>query len=286
MKRSNSNDTFSSNIWLDKGTRTIFKYDDKGNLIDRNGNGPTKSFLNDSHFSNWLHLYIEDQLLNKYHLKRQIINENVPIYHSENAFSSPQKLLLLIPGAGKIGPGVLSVEQCAYKGLHAGSMLPMVEEGLKREMEIIILNPNGYGGLRTGMENIGRFSKIKSLSQIHAAAVVADFVIPTETGKVWIYAHSKGGEIVSGLLAEFPVWFTSHVAAFALTDGEESSSNIQPDVIEWAKEHGINWIKSDQPLDTPLKNGLLTKHRSSASKESLANLTAFASVWHFFDNNQ
>ena len=100
-----------------------------------------KGFKNSDKCGYWLHAYIQQRLIEE-GLVVQKVGNGVPIFHTPNAYNSPKKLLVLICGSGRIMAGLWSVGVCAYAGLKAGSVLPCLEEARKRNMEVIILNPN------------------------------------------------------------------------------------------------------------------------------------------------
>lgn len=256
------------NSWTDPGTEKTLSFNGEGLFVDEEGNGPQKGFKNDNHFGDWLHAYVQQLLIEQGMIEHSI--DNVPIYHSANAFNSPEKLLVLICGSGRIMAGLWSVGVCAYRGLKAGSVLPCLDEAKKRGMEVVILNPNYH-----------------SSTYSHAETVFKKLIIPSNPKRVWIIAHSMGGANTCSVISSNPQWSIDHISAFALTDGCESPIQAEGFKInKWSHLKGINWVQSEEPVNTKLEEGSSTEHRSAATKDHpLTTFMAFPYIWEFFDEN-
>lgn len=261
--------TSVENSWKDPGTGKTFSFNGEGMFLDSKGKGPQKGFQNDDKFGDWLHSYVQAQLLQE-GLTVKMVSNNVPIFFSPHAFDTPKKLLVLICGSGRIKSGIWSVGICAYRGLKAGSILPCLEEAKKRDMEVVVLNPNHPNS-----------------SYNHSEEIFSDIIIPSNPERVWIIAHSMGGSSTCQIISKNPSWCIQHVKAFALTDGCESKVKSKGYKInEWSHLKGINWIRSEKPLNSPLKDGESTKHRSAETNDHpLTTFMAFPFIWEFFDEN-
>lgn len=259
------------NSYTDEGTGQTLYFNEEGMFVDSEGNGPQKGFKNDNTFGDWLHSYIQQKLIEA-GLIIHIIKDNVPIFHTPNALNSAKKLLVLICGSGRIMAGLWSVGVCAYRGLKAGSVLPCIEEARKRNMEVIIFNPN----------HPNASSNFK-----HSEDVFNELVIPSNPKRVWIIAHSMGGDSTCDIISHNPEWCIQHVSAFALTDGCEGLiHSIGFKINKWSHIKGINWIQSDEKLNEPLEDGFSTKHRSAETNDHpLTTFKAFPFIWIFFDEN-
>ena len=54
----------------------------------------------------------------------------------------------------------------------------------------------------------------------------------------------------------------------------------------WSHLKGINWIRSNLPINSPLTDGSSTKHRSAETNDHpLTTFKAFPYIWQFFDEN-
>lgn len=257
------------NSWTDPGTGKTLSFNNEGMFVDSEGNGPQKGFKNSDKFGDWLHAYIQQRLIEE-GLVVQKVGNGVPIFHTPNAYNSPKKLLVLICGSGRIMAGLWSVGVCAYAGLKAGSVLPCLEEARKRNMEVIILNPN-----------------YEKSTYKHAEEVFHDYIIPSNPERVWIIAHSMGGSSTCDIVSQNPEWCIQHVPAFALTDGCEGLIHSKGFKInKWSHLKGINWIQSNEEVNSPLEDGYSTMHRSAATNDHpLTTFKAFPYIWEFFDQN-
>lgn len=258
------------NSWLDPGTGKTFSFSENGSFVDSEGNGPQKGFKNDNNFSDWLHSYVQQKLLEEGLLIKEVSN-NIPIFHTPDAFHGAKKLLVLICGIGRIMAGLWSVGVCAYHGLNAGSVLPCIYEAKKRNMEVIILNPN--------------YSKLSML--FHVETVFNELIIPSNVERIWIIAHSMGGWYTCSFISKNPQWCIEHISAFALTDGIEPTIHAKGFLLhKWSHLKGINWIRSNEPLNKQLVDGSTLQHRSAETNDHpLTTLTAFPFIWEFFDEN-
>jgi hypothetical protein len=263
--------------WFDRATGATLAFDSEGKFVDASGNGPRRGFKNDDRFGDWLHDYVARQMEAR-GLHKVLVPEGsggAPIYHTPGALSGPDRLLVLICGAGRIHVGLWSVGVCAYHGLPAGSVLPMLDKAKQRGMEVIILNPNHPGSaLLKGPRQIGMVK--------HTLFVFKKYII-NKSRNVFIVAHSMGGECTSTVMNAFPDWVLANVVAIALTDGFPDVVR-RGDVRQWSFEHCINWKQSGKELDEELEDADMCKQRSAGTKDHpLTTGKAFESIWRFFD---
>ncbi|OHT03596.1 hypothetical protein TRFO_28963 [Tritrichomonas foetus] len=265
-----NNDTRVENSWTDPGTGKTLHFNEDGKFIDDEGNGPQKGFKNDNKFGDWLHAYVQQCLIDQGLIEFKV-DGKVPIFHTKNAFNSPKKLLVLICGAGRILAGLWSVGVCAYHGINAGSVLPCLVEAQKRDMEVVIFNPNHPKAIMTS----------------HSERIFRDFVIPANPERVWIIAHSMGGSSTCSIISANPEWCIGHVAAVAMTDGCEGTVRAKGFKINaWCHLKGINWVKSKEEVNSPLTAGYSAMHRSANTNDHpLTTYKAFTHIWEFFDEN-
>ena len=174
-------------------------------LVDSDGNVPPNGIHKNDSFVDWLHSYVQQQLIEK-GLIIHYVGDNVPIFHTPGALNCAKKLLILVCGSGRIMAGLWSVGVCTYRGLRAGSVLPCIEEARKRDMEVIILNPNHPKAAK-------RYK--------HSEIVFSEMIIPSNPSRVWIIAHSMGACTTCNSISSNPEWCIQHIAAFAFTDGCE-----------------------------------------------------------------
>lgn len=271
----------SSSEWFDKGTNKTFHFNEDGMFVSEDGLGPQKGFKNDDDFSDWVHEYVVSEMKKAGLIEKCHPDKGAPIYHTENAFISPSKLLVLIQGTGRVRAGVWSVGVIAYAGLNAGSVLPYIQEARKRNMEVIVLNPNDP---RYSMF-IDRYRTNIGMVR-HTLAIFEDLILPSNPRKVYIICHSMGGECTIACLRKFPEWMIEHVRAIAMTDACESSPKVEGLKMDlWCKEHNINWICSDEEINTKLPDGIAAQHFSAGTKDHpLSTAKACPFIWPFFDS--
>lgn len=257
------------NSWYDNGTKRTFSFDTSGMFVDKYGKTPQIGFNNDYKFGDWLHSYVQQRLITE-GLLVKMVGKCTPIFYSPKAFDSPKKLLLLICGSGRILAGLWSVGVCAYRGLDAGSVLPCLTEAKKRDMEVIIFNPNHPNS-----------------SSNHTSEIFRQLIVPSNPDRVWILAHSMGGDSTCNIIAENPQFCIQHVEAFALTDGCEKRVRAEGFRIgKWCLLKGVNWVRSEAEVNKTLGEGDATIHRSAqTSDHPLTTFMAFRYIWEFFDEN-
>jgi len=268
--------------WHDDGLNSTFHFNEEGDFVDQEGKKPVKGFKNDDNFSDWLHAWVQNKLIEKGLVISHVGNENgAPIFHTPHAFENPKKLLVLCCGSGRIHSGIWSVGVCAFHGLKNGSVLPCVEDAQKRGMEVVILNPNDS---RSRILS-NRFREFGMIS--HSLAVFEDFIIPGKPSNIYIICHSMGGECILSAIEKWPEFSINSIRAVAMTDACESLIRSENWKIEkWCKNHCINWVCSSAPLNEPLCNGTSSIHRSAGTKDHpLSTGKAYDCIWKFFDDN-
>jgi pimeloyl-ACP methyl ester carboxylesterase len=267
--------------WRDPGTGAVLSFDDSGMFVDDTGKGPQKGFKNDDRFSDWLHSYIEARLVEAGLHQLLIPNKpgGSPVYYTDDALNSPERLLILICGAGRIHVGVWSVGVCAYHGLRAGSVLPCLTEARRRGMEVIVLNPN-HGGSRLLSNKYGVHHGMVN----HTLHVFDEYLVSKNDPKrVFVIAHSMGGACTSMAIERFPSWATQKIVAIAYTDGFPEPMRDRRLGL-WAFERSINWALNSQPTNAPLPDGAVARTRSAGTKDHpLTTFKAFPFIWEWFD---
>jgi hypothetical protein len=264
--------------FFDKVNETLFAFNEEGMFVDENGQGPQKGFKASDEFSDWLHSYVERRL-DMAGLVRLLIPDDpngAPIYHTPGALSSPQNLLVLICGSGRIHVGLWSVGVCAWHGLNAGSVLPCLEEAKKRNMEVIVLNPNHKGAnLLPGKE----FGMVR-----HSVHVWKELIMPAAPANIYIICHSMGGECTHEALSVDHEFAVSRVRAIALTDAFcDKFEDAEMDA--WLRAHAINWVcRSNEEINVEIASSAGTQMRSAGTNDHpLSTHKAFPFIWEFFD---
>jgi hypothetical protein len=267
--------------WLDTGNNLVYSFGDDGMFVDPDGKGPQKGFKNDNAFCDWLHIYVETRL-QRAGLQRILVPDDpngAPVYHTANALNSPEKLLVLICGSGRIHVGVWSVGVCAYHGLNAGSVLPCLQYAADRNMEVIVLNPN-----HPGSRLLPKKHQFQHGMVAHTLQVFDDYIVHNQDPKkIFIIAHSMGGECTSSAINQFAEWAKPKIVAIAMTDGFPDRLKTA-ELTRWCMERCINWVSSPEEVNKDLPDGPMFKARSAGTKDHpLTTHKAFPFIWEFFD---
>ena len=252
--------------WIDPGTNKTFSFNEDGKFVDENDNPPQNGFRNDQKFSDWLHSYVQKEMVAR-DLKITRV-DGVPIFHSKNAFNSPNKLLVLNCGSGRIMAGLWSVGLVAWHGLKAGSVLYYIDECFKRGMEVVVLNPNFKG------------------SSDNVTKVYNELIIPGNPKHVYIICHSVGGNDTTKIIQNNPEWAINHIRAIAMTAGAEKKiTNDKYQFDYWSHLVSVNWVCSDKGLNEKMDKGDFSMHRSAGTNDhALTTWKAYPYMWEFFDS--
>ncbi|KAJ3440731.1 hypothetical protein M0812_14402 [Anaeramoeba flamelloides] len=133
------------------------------------------------------------------------------------------------------------------------------------------------------------FLKVEKLStpELHVDYIWENFVMESQSEKVYIVAHSYGGVSTIKLLANRPSEVMERVEKIAFTDSvhwfnEEMSSK---EVCDWLYKHGRNWVTSMSPLDS-----LVSKMRAGTvcvsaghTKHEWTSPSARTAIFDFFE---
>ena len=268
----------NQDIWHDPGTDLDLHFNEEGMFVTNENEKFPKGFKNDNNFCDWLHEYVERRMAAKGLVMSQIPEGGSPIWYTPNAFNNPEKLMILICGAGRIHAGLFSVGVCAYHGLNMGSALPFIDYAQEHNMEVCILNPNHPGSRLLGNKYPDTWGCLK-----HSMAVFNEKIIPGGAKNCYIVAHSMGGESVCEIAKHFQEWFVSHVRATALTDACE---DLVKGIDEYLDEHMIDWVCSSEEINKELSRSRLCPHRSAGTRDHpLSTGKALPYILEFFKAN-
>ncbi|PKK80920.1 hypothetical protein RhiirC2_767561 [Rhizophagus irregularis] len=218
--------------------------------------------------------FIENELVEQYNLIRKIIpvelkeDDNIAksrIYISDDA-QECQTLLLLIQGSGVVRPGqwarqviindsleVENVYLCVFDAA-LGTMFPYIRKAQELKWGIVIFNPNeNYGSIMKDGEVRDRRIFGSESPQNHCLYVWDKFVTNAKAKEILIVAHSYGGICTSYLLDQYAGDFYKRVKGIALTDSVHSSGMIPTHSKLWFSKKAFNWIKSDLPMNDPIR---------------------------------
>ncbi|PIK36290.1 hypothetical protein BSL78_26890 [Apostichopus japonicus] len=166
--------------------------------------------------------------------------------------------------------------------LDSGTQLPYIKRAKQMGYEVMVLNSN----LNKAASQDGKETSVRGSSnpKSHVLYVWDQFLENSPVKTVVIVAHSFGG--VSSLnLAKNRRGFFKKVMFLALTDSvhsmlfHDASRNIQ----RWYSENAINWVTSDEPLDTLVQKSTKDCLRLSAGTKKHEE-TSWKSIDSVFSN--
>jgi len=193
-----------------------------------------------------------------------------------NIFISPgalekEKLILLIQGSGAVRPGQWARALCINESLELGSILPYLKRIDERDWGVIVFNPNmnsveipGEGpdvrcreAFLSRKKIIAKEGTRKRIpgnesNAAHCVYVWDHFGAKAAASEICIIAHSAGGACTMALLKEREDDVLAKLRGIAFTDSVHWVSPRDGKATRaFIKNHAINWVRSDKPLDTP-----------------------------------
>ncbi|MPC24428.1 Protein FAM172A [Portunus trituberculatus] len=117
--------------------------------------------------------------------------ERTFIFHSEDAFTNPDKLLVLMHGSGYVKAGQWSRRLIINDSLKSGSQIPFIQEAQKEGYGVVVTNTNDNHhhelGLVRGSEH----------PEAHILHVWKHYIYPAKAKHIAFIVHSNGGRLVS-----------------------------------------------------------------------------------------
>lgn len=162
-----------------------------------------------------------------------------------------RKILLVVTGKGKVRAGIFSRRHLITTGAEAATAIPLVRDAVRRNMEIVILDPNAIGD-RAGMEAVEA-----SLEHLF------DMEEQEEEEEIYVLAHSMAGAQLVRYLHEkssqsldTPINggngsdTPSDTVAQQIADRQAASSLVRSikAVAFTDSNHNINWTKTNPAL--------------------------------------
>jgi hypothetical protein len=137
--------------------------------------------------------------------------------------------LLIATGKGKVRAGIFSRQHLLMSGMECSTALPIVREARKRNMNVVMVDPNVHG------DRLGMVTFEKSMARIFRRWESEEEVIsssdhpPLANRDLFVLSHSQSGAQFARYLLEKSNHYVPHIRAVAFTD---STHNIQ-----WAREN-------------------------------------------------
>lgn len=202
--------------------------------------------------------YIQSVMINQYSMKEvRIPNHDSPcnIFHSQDWTKNKQKALIIIQGAGEVRAGQWARSVCINDSLDKGSVFKFLDFAKEEGYSVIVMNPNF-------IQNPTDLKRIKDLEtpEKHCNFVWKHFIKKCAAKKLFILAHSCGGVRTIDLLHNHTEDFSKRVKAIALTDSVHMSvSSLSPSARSLFSRLAVNWVKSPEALDTPVRSSKLSR---------------------------
>lgn len=139
--------------------------------------------------------------------------------------------LLIITGKGKVRAGIFSRQHLITTGLEESTAIQFVREANKRNMNVIMLDPNARGD-RHGMTTFE-----KSMNALFSSDLDSSPNHNITPDSIYVLAHSQGGaQLVRYLMEKEKSFLIPKFTSIAFTDST----------------HNIQWVKENQSMSTLL----------------------------------
>ncbi|KAI8908744.1 Arb2 domain-containing protein [Powellomyces hirtus] len=201
------------------------------------------------------------------------------IMMTPNALTSEAPLLLLLPGI-RVSLGQWARSIIINDNINNGSVYSYLRHAKQMGYECLVFNSN---------ENASEKRRIRGSAnpQQHVEYVWKHLVRKAVSKRIGIVAHSFGGVCTLHLLKSCEAEFCERVAGIAFTDSVHEARSLNKDQRSWLQKHAVNWVTSDEPLDTPVawnqaRDGCPLRSAGHV-KHEYTTVTAQASVFNFLD---
>jgi len=288
----------------------FYKYDERGRLV-HSETGDSFHWVNQLHYDllgDLIIQYLQERMKTEFKMQELFLPEKstLPphvrnnIFMTQDALTNPHKLMLLIQGSGAVRPGMWARALCINDTLDNGSIFPYLRKAIADGYGVIVFNPNQNrvpvdGFTRPKREEFFTSGKPK-YQDVKEMKIPENESPPQHTINVWnhygsiaaarkivIVAHSAGGSCTMSLLREKGNEILPKLKAIAFTDSVHSESyNDSKSVQNFLKNNARNWVQSNEPLDTPVRQPGQCKCVSAGhTKHEFTSGSAVESVFKF-----
>lgn len=240
--------------------------------------------------------------------------ENGESAQSDISTPGSKPTLLIATGKGRVRAGIFSRQHLIISGVECSSALNIVREAVKREMNVVMVDPNVHG------DRLGMVTFEKSMAKVfhrweqpkdEASSCQPSDRPPLSSKDLFVLSHSQSGAQLARYLLDKSEHYLPHIRAVAFTD---STHNVQ-----WTRENkGLHdllqspsclYFRSSKASSVPLakKNPLgnvdtagkavrtdeFFQHRfgkiktlcAGTTEHSLTNFFAHKHIWGHFDSH-
>ncbi|CAI4230632.1 unnamed protein product [Auanema sp. JU1783] len=227
-------------------------------------------------------------LLEKLGLQRIVLKKPIDAGSDSEfsfVFGSPHfelkpTLLVLLHGSGAVRAGQWGRRLIMNENLDRGSQIPYIERAMANEWGVLVMNTNNNIHLINEHEVPLRYSKD---SGMHAVNCWYRFVKYARASRIYVVAHSRGGQDISRIVDEFPN--DNRIEVVCLTDANFQFSNSRashPVVINWAAQPLCSLVK---PILGDPKNLSDRVHQlwAGTNEHDRSSYIAFDSIFHILE---
>eukprot|EP00817_Percolomonadidae_sp_ATCC50343_P007995 CAMPEP_0117419338 /NCGR_PEP_ID=MMETSP0758-20121206/927_1 /TAXON_ID=63605 /ORGANISM="Percolomonas cosmopolitus, Strain AE-1 (ATCC 50343)" /LENGTH=481 /DNA_ID=CAMNT_0005200357 /DNA_START=385 /DNA_END=1827 /DNA_ORIENTATION=+ len=210
------------------------------------------------------------------------------IMHTKNALTTTGTLMVIMPGAGVVKPGVWALSLCVNGpafggGLSEGSMFSYVGRAISEKMDVLITNPNENEYYDKESKTWKTHEYHKS-PQMHTIRVYDEILANTKAKHIIIVAHSFGGVCTMELLGKRPA-ILKKLRAVVFTDSVHQQQQVDPlsqEAKDFLLKRASNYIQSNQVQGKPLggRAGVNTIS-SGTTKHTRTSAFAYEPAWNF-----
>jgi hypothetical protein len=214
---------------------------------------------------------------------------------------------LIATGKGKVRAGIFSRQHIMISGLECSTALPIVRQAKKRNMNVVMLDPNVHGerlGMITFEKSMARlFRRWESSNQNNDETCPSDQP-PLARRDLFVLSHSQSGAQLARYLLEKSEHYVPHIRAVAFTDAthniqwakqrEELHQLLESDKCVYfrcAKESSENTLEPLDSVGKEVETDSFWQHRfgrintrcAGTSEHSLTNWFVRSHIWDHFD---
>eukprot|EP01087_Luapelamoeba_hula_P013153 TRINITY_DN3747_c0_g1_i1.p1 TRINITY_DN3747_c0_g1~~TRINITY_DN3747_c0_g1_i1.p1 ORF type:complete len:367 (-),score=74.55 TRINITY_DN3747_c0_g1_i1:140-1240(-) len=270
-----------------------YGYNDAGQLRDLAAGEPFK-YLDQPHYEamgEMIVKHIQKEMVDKYNMQEITIplgveGSNTPaakscVYVTKGALSSANALIVLVHGSGNVRAGQWARKPCFNDDLSIGSVLPFIQHAHLLNLGVVVLNPN-LNGVRIEGRGVVDIRGNES-PENHLLYVWDNILAGAKAQHIFFVSHSYGGIATINLLEKREAALLRRLRGIALTDSMHFFKHraLSRQALEFLATSCVDWVTSDQPLDTPVNNGadcicvsaghLKHEHTSGSAIDSIFN---------------
>ena len=211
--------------------------------------------------------YVQALLRSRHGLRRHFLADNTPVFATPD-LSTRSGALVLLCGGGRVAAGQWARKLCINESLATGAVFNYIRDAQVAGLSLLILNPNDARS-----------------SEQHCAMAWRTVLEPcAEAGRlrhVALVAHSYGGVCTVAMLGDgAPQSVLQLLRGVALTDSVHGRGieRCSPEARDFFATRCVNWVTSDQPLNTPVAPAMNNPPHGAAKRlRALAPL--FQPAW-------